>query len=317
MQPPEKARVRRVNPTVLPRLAWGLPPWTAAARLPGGGAGRRDGLVVSSSGAGKRFEALVATMHTLRAPGGCPWDAEQTHTSLKPYVIEEAHEVCDAIDSGDDGALADELGDVLLQVVFHAELAAERRAFAVDDVIERLNAKLVRRHPHVFAGATAETSADVLSNWSKIKREERNSEDERTEANGSTARSGALGGIPRTMPALLRAHRLGERAAAVGFDWRNAGGVRDKVREELEELAAAESDTIPERVLEEIGDALFTLGSYARHCGANAEMILHAALDRFQARFEHMEAELSADGLRMEDLDEMSLDAAWQRAKRR
>jgi len=236
--------------------------------------------------------------------------------SLKPYVIEEAHEVCDAIDSGDDRALTDELGDVLLQVVFHAELAAERQAFGIEDVIDRLNAKLVRRHPHVFAGATAETSAEVLANWSKIKRKERNlAEEAGTDSRAGGAPKGALVGVPRTMPALLRAHRLGERAAAVGFDWRSVAGVRAKVREELEEMVAAESDPAPERVLEEIGDALFTLASYARHRGANAEMLLHAALDRFQQRFDRMENDLSTRGLRIDDLDDELIEEAWQRAK--
>lgn len=255
-------------------------------------------------------------MHTLRAPGGCPWDAEQTHSSLKPYVIEEAHELCDAIDSGDDSALADELGDVLLQVVFHAELAAERHAFGVEDVIDRINAKLVRRHPHVFAGASAATSAEVLANWSRIKREERSGDDDAGKADGTEHAAGALSGVPRTMPALLRAHRLGERAAAVGFDWKDSAGVREKVREELEEIIAAEGDADSERVSEEIGDALFTLASYARHRGANAEMLLHAALDRFQQRFARMEAELAAKGLRLEALDDTRLDEAWQRAKK-
>jgi MazG family protein len=256
-------------------------------------------------------------MHTLRSPGGCPWDAEQTHTSLKPYVIEEAHEVCDAIDSGDDRALADELGDVLLQVVFHAELAAERQAFGISDVIDRLDAKLVRRHPHVFAGASAATSADVLANWSKIKRDERRADEATDRADRSAAGSGALDSIPRTMPALLRAHRLGERAAGVGFDWKTVVGVREKIREELEEMIAAESEAAPERVLEEIGDAIFTLASYARHRGANAEMLLHEALDRFQQRFDRMDKALAAEGLRVEELDEARLDEAWQRAKRR
>jgi tetrapyrrole methylase family protein/MazG family protein/ATP diphosphatase len=269
-----------------------------------------------SDRAGKRFEDLVATMHTLRAPGGCPWDAEQTHSSLKPYVIEEAHEVCDAIDSGDDSALADELGDVLLQVVFHAELAAERQAFGIEDVIGRINAKLVRRHPHVFAGASAATSAEVLANWSRIKREERSGDADAGKADGTERAAGALSGVPRTMPALLRAHRLGERAAAVGFDWKDSAGVREKVREELDEIIAAEGETDSERVSEEIGDALFTLASYARHLGANGEMLLHAALDRFQKRFARMEAEMAAQGLRVEALDDTKLDEAWQRAKK-
>jgi len=252
-------------------------------------------------------------MHTLRAPGGCPWDAEQTHASLKPYVIEEAHEVCDAIDTGDDIALLDELGDVLLQVVFHAELAAERQAFGIDEVIDRLNDKLVRRHPHVFAGASAATSAEVLANWSKIKSDERRA----NEAAGKSEDTGALSSVPRTMPALLRAHRLGERAGAIGFDWKNAEGVRAKISEELEEMIAAEAEHDPDRVAEEIGDALFTLASYARHRGNNAEMLLHAALDRFQERFARMETDLASAGLPMEGLDERRLDEAWQRAKRR
>lgn len=264
-------------------------------------------------GTGKRFEGLVATMHTLRAPGGCPWDAEQTHASLKPYVIEEAHEVCDAIDSGDDRALLDELGDVLLQVVFHAELAAERAAFGIEEVIDRLNAKLVRRHPHVFAGASAATSEEVLANWNKIKSKERS--DDQTAGKGED--TSALSSVPRTMPALLRAHRLGERAGAVGFDWKEAAGVRNKVREELEEMIAAEAEGDPDRVAEEIADVIFTLASYARHRGNNAEMLLHAALDRFQERFARMEADLSSAGLRIEGLGDRQLDEAWQRAKRR
>ena len=262
---------------------------------------------------GAKFAELVETMHRLRAPGGCPWDAEQTHASLKPYVVEEAHELCDAIDLGDDRALRDELGDVLLQVVFHAELAAERGAFAMGDVVDAIREKLVRRHPHVFGDVEATSSAEVLANWAKIKRGERTRPDE---AGGPGPASKALlAGIPRGMPALLRAHRLGERAGAAGFDWRDASGARAKVHEEVGELEEAERSNDPTRIEEEIGDLLFAVASYARLRGANAEMLLQAALDRFQARFAHMEEDFNRRGMPIEDAAPDALDAAWRRAK--
>jgi tetrapyrrole methylase family protein/MazG family protein len=258
-----------------------------------------------------KFEQLVAIMHRLRAPGGCPWDAEQTHASLKPYVIEEAHEVCDAVDRADDTALRDELGDLLLQVLFHAELAAERSAFDIGAVIDGLQAKLVRRHPHVFGDVQATSAADVLSQWSRIKREER--EDSPHDVREA---EGVLASVPRTMPALLRAHRLGERAGAVGFDWERPQDVRAKLDEELDEMTAAEGSADLDRFAEEIGDVLFTLASYARHRGLNGEMVLHTALDRFQDRFSRMESDLAKSGTDVANCTAATLEQAWQRAKR-
>lgn len=259
-----------------------------------------------------KFERLVATMHRLRAPGGCPWDAEQTHASLKPYAIEEAHELCDAVDRGDDDSLRDELGDLLLQVLFHAELASERSAFTISDVVDHLNAKLIRRHPHVFSDGTAATSEEVVTNWARIKREERAGKEQRDSESTSV-----LAGVPRSLPALLRAHRLGERAATIGFDWTTIDGVRSKIREELGELALAEDAGDEQRVGEEIGDLLYTLASYSRHCGTRAETLLHAALDRFQDRFAAMEQEATVSGSSLDARDEEAWNAAWERAKAR
>ena len=245
-------------------------------------------------------------MHRLRAPGGCPWDAEQTHASLRPYVVEEAHELCEAIETGGDRELLDELGDVLLQVVFHAELAAERGAFTIADVADALVAKLVRRHPHVFGDTPAETSAEVVANWSKIKARER-------EASGRE--SGALAGVPRALPALLRAHRLGEKAGAVGFDWPDAAPAREKIAEELCELDEAVAASDLEAATAEVGDVLFAASNYARLLRVNAEMALQTALDRFERRFRAMEAEYAERGESMGDATLDELELAWQRAK--
>ncbi len=262
-----------------------------------------------SSGLIESFATLISTMHRLRAPGGCPWDAEQTHASLKPYVLEEAHELCDAIDGGEDGELRDELGDLLLQVVFHAELAAERGAFSIADVVEGLVAKLVRRHPHVFGDEQATTSADVKANWSRIKARER-------AATGGIAKpTGALTGVPRGLPALLRSHRLGERAAAVGFDWPNAAAARAKINEEIGELDEAVVAGDSAAVVAELGDMLFAASSYARLLEINGEMALQSALDRFERRFRAIEAEYAERGEALEDASLEALDQAWQRAK--
>jgi MazG family protein len=257
------------------------------------------------------FTDLVALMHRLRAPGGCPWDAEQTHASLKPYAIEEAHEVCEAIDRGNDADLADELGDLLLQVIFHAELAAERRAFTIDDVIAALCSKLVRRHPHVFGDECVGSSQEVLTNWSRIKARER-------EQRGSERESGtpsALDGVPRSLPSLLRAHRLAEKAGAVGFDWPTAGGARSKIEEELAETDAAVSSGNTDALSAEIGDVIFAASSFARLSGFNGELLLHAALDRFEQRFRTMEADLERQGKDPADLALAELEECWQRAK--
>ena len=255
------------------------------------------------------FGDLVAILHRLRAPGGCPWDAEQTHDSLRPYLLEEAYEVLEAIDGGDDEELRDELGDVLLQVVFHSELAEERGAFAIGDVIEGICAKLVRRHPHVFADTSVDSSADVVRNWAAIKKEERA---ERSKPAGS-----AIDGVPRALPGLARAHRIGEKASSVGFDWSAAHEVREKVAEELAEADAAAASGDLEAFSDEIGDLLFAVGSWARLSGVNAETALEKALAKFSLRFRSLEQSLAAQGREMKDSSPAELEEAWQAAKAR
>src|SRR5215470_4314533 len=196
---------------------------------------------------GEAFEALVEIMHRLRSPGGCPWDGEQTHDSIKPYLIEEAYEVVEAIEARDDRELRGELGDLLLQIVFHAQMAAEQQRFTIADVIVAISAKMVRRHPHVF-GDTAVSGADeVVRNWSRIKADERR----------AAADASALAGVPRAMPALLRAQRLSEKAAHAGFDWTDARGVLVKLREELDELTAATDSGDRAAAEAELGDLLY------------------------------------------------------------
>jgi len=254
------------------------------------------------------FSSLVALMHRLRAPGGCPWDAEQDHTSLRPYLVEETYEVLDAIDSHDDPELCDELGDVLLQVLFHAELAAERGAFTIDDVIAGLSAKLIRRHPHVFADTVVLSSQEVVANWARIKASERGA--------GPTAPpSSALDGVASGLPSLMRAHRLGERAARVGFDWNRPEGARAKVSEELTELDAAIDSSDPAAIAHELGDVLLATVNLARLLRFNAELLVRDATMRFERRFRHMEAALAAEGLSMEETSPEELDERWQRAK--
>jgi tetrapyrrole methylase family protein / MazG family protein len=254
---------------------------------------------------GERFERLVAIMHRLRAPGGCPWDGEQTHESIKPYLVEEAYEVLEAIDANDDRELCGELGDLMLQVVFHAEMASETDRFAIGDVIDAICDKLVRRHPHVFADTQVSGSEEVLRNWSKIKQQERRHSDD----------SSALAGVPRAMPALLRAHRIGEKASSAGFDWTRPEGVLDKLREELAELEQAVAAEGPERVEAELGDLLFAATSLARHLGVRSEDALGKATDRFESRFREMERRLAADGRELTALSEDKKEEAWQRAK--
>ncbi|MEO8604619.1 MAG: nucleoside triphosphate pyrophosphohydrolase [bacterium] len=254
---------------------------------------------------GETFEELVGIMHRLRSPGGCPWDGEQTHASIKPYTIEEAYEVAEAIDSGDDAELCSELGDLLLQIVFHAEMASERNGFAVTDVIRAICDKMIRRHPHVFADTQVSGSDEVLRNWSRIKAQERK----------GSGDASALAGVPRAMPALLRGQRLGEKAAHAGFDWRAADGVLAKLREELGEVEAAVASGDRAAATAELGDLLFAGTSLARHLGAVAEDALQGASDRFSERFRHMEAALAARGGDMHSASADELDALWEQAK--
>jgi tetrapyrrole methylase family protein/MazG family protein len=255
-----------------------------------------------------RFSELVEVVRRLRAPGGCPWDREQTPATLRPYVIEEAYEVVDAIDSDDAAALCDELGDLLLQVVLHAAIAAESGRFTIEDVIAGLIAKMVRRHPHVFGDVVVSDAAEVVRNWTRIKAEERRAADPDTPTS-------ALGSLPRELPALHAADRTGEKAARVGFDWPAPAGALAKAREELDELEQALGGGDAAAIEHELGDALFALASTGRLAGQSAEMALRAALTRFEARFRRMEAALRAQGREMQGASPTELDALWEAAK--
>lgn len=265
--------------------------------------------------AGAAFARLVRLMSTLRAPGGCPWDRKQTHRSLRSYLLEETYEALDAIDRDDAGALAGELGDVLLQVVFHAAIAREARAFDVVDVIERLRAKLIRRHPHVFTPGgrrltrsrrgAVKTPGHVVERWQQIKAAEQQADQ---------APQGLLAGVPRALPALLRAHKIGGRVAAVGFDWPSPGAVVDKIEEEVAELRAAVGEG-RDRTAEELGDVLFTLANLARHLGVEPESALRQANDRFTERFTAVEGTLAAAGRSVHAATPEQLEVAWQAVK--
>ena len=237
----------------------------------------------------------------LRGPGGCQWDREQKHSSLTSYMIEEAYEVVDAIESGDTPDLVEELGDVLLQVVLHSQLAEEEGTFSLADVTETVSRKLVRRHPHVFGDVSVSGSADVLRNWEKIKRAEK-----------GARRASALDGIPPALPALAQAQIMGRKAAKMGFDWPDAGAVLDKIGEEFAELRNA---TTAESRRDEMGDLLFALTSVCRHLGLDAEETLRAAVRKFQQRFRRVEAYAQERSLDLTALDPAELDALWEESK--
>jgi tetrapyrrole methylase family protein/MazG family protein len=245
-------------------------------------------------------------MARLRGEDGCPWDREQTSESIKPYLVEETYEVLEAIDEQDPAKLKEELGDLMLQIVFHAQMAEEAGAFTVRDVLAAINDKLVRRHPHVFGDVKADTAQEVLFNWEQIKQTERRRE---------KGQASLLDGVPRELPALLRAHRLQEKASRVGFDWQEAQEVFRKVEEELAELRAAMQGQAAERVEAELGDLLFALVNLSRFLAVNPEEALRKTIARFIARFRYIEEELARRGrsLRQASLEEM--DALWAEAK--
>ena len=258
-----------------------------SAPVPSGPAPSRAG--------GEHLLDLLKIMHRLRSPGGCPWDREQTHRSLAPNLLEETHETLEAIDSGDPARLREELGDLLLQVVFHAEMAMQEGTFDIDDVAEGITTKLVRRHPHVFGDLEVDSASEVLVNWERIKSEERGEHPTDHE-------------IPGTLPALARASKVQRRAAGFGFDWRSSEGALAKVHEELGELEqAAEARWEPGRVEEELGDLLFAVAALARTLEVDPEMALRKATRRFAERFERMRERASAEGVRLESLSEAEL----------
>ena len=259
--------------------------------------------------AGAGLDRLVEIMRTLRAPGGCPWDREQTLPSLRPFVIEEAYEVVDAIDRADLPALCDELGDLVFEAVFLAQLCAEDGRFTLADALDAAAAKLIRRHPHVFgddAAADAMTSDDVKRRWEQIKAAERT-------AAGQPP--GLLGSIPAALPALLRAYRIGRRTATVGFDWDRPDAVLDKVREELSEVEAAVRQAAPDAVEEELGDLLFSVVNLARHLGVEPEGALSGANRKFTRRFAALEQHFRAAGRALRNVSPDEMDRAWNRIK--
>jgi len=292
---------------------------------------------------GERFERAVSIMARLRAPGGCPWDREQTFDSIKPFTLEETHEVLEAIDNRDWSELTGELGDLLLQVLFYAEMAQEEGHFSIDDVLDRLSTKLVDRHPHVFGDVKAETSGDVLRNWEALKAEEKK---KRLAAGGGKAEKpkeqpgSVLAGVSHAMPSLLEAHKLSSRAAHVGFDWPNIEGLFDKLAEEREELrrevaqipppgprpqqrgvaGARQVEPIPEalrsRLEGEIGDLLFVLVNIARYLSLDPESALKKTNRKFKWRFQWLEEQLRRSGRNVSDATLEEMESLWQESKR-
>ncbi len=253
----------------------------------------------------KRFDQLVALMAKLRAPNGCPWDRQQTHRSLRPYLLEEAHEVLEAIDKKDPDQVKDELGDLLFQIIFHARIAEEAGQFDIYDVIEGSVAKMTRRHPHIFGQTRLHSSAQVLENWEEIKKRER-------KGSGKLL----LDGVPRSLPALLRAHRVQSKAARVGFHWVHVNQAMAKVAEEIEELEEAIVKQRSRAIMEELGDALFALVNLARYADKNPEDALHQAVTKFIKRFSKVEQLTKKSGQALTDLNQDQLLELWQQAKR-
>jgi MazG family protein len=260
---------------------------------------------VPSSQHGRQLLELVRVMARLRGPGGCPWDAEQTHATLARHLLEETHELLAAIDAGDGAAIRDELGDVLLQVVFHAQIAADDGAWDVDDVAQGLVEKLVRRHPHVFGDVQVSGADEVLLNWEQIKAEEK------AKRPGGDA-GGLEDDIPATLPALARASKVQRRAAGFGFDWRTREAALAKLREELAELEAAGT---PEEAEAELGDVLFAAAAVARRLGVDPESALRRTTTRFAERYEAMQARAREDGTDLASMDDDEL-LAYFRASR-
>ncbi len=250
------------------------------------------------------FDRLVEVVGRLRGDDGCPWDRAQTHESIKQYLIEEAFEVIEAVEGRDDSALCEELGDLLLHIVFHARMAAERSAFDIDDVTRCIVEKIIGRHPHVFGDGEAKTAGEVLEEWERIKLEEKR------EKRGEPS---LLDGLPMTMAALLVAQRIQEKAARIGFDWPDGESVWEKVKEEFGELEQAIESGDQRQIEHEFGDFLFALTNMARFLDISSEMVLRISINRFKRRFSHIERRVRAEGLKKPDL--ATLDLFWDEAK--
>ena len=253
---------------------------------------------------GNVFNRLIAIVARLRGPDGCPWDREQTRSSLKPHLIEEAYEALEALESGEPRHLTEELGDLLFQVMIHAQIASELGEFTIADVLTRLVEKMVSRHPHVFGEASVSTAQEALTQWERLKRRE---------ALAAGHEGSALDGVPRALPALLRAQRLQGKASRVGFDWPDPRGAWEKVEEEVREAGAVLTDNA--RLEEELGDLLFSLVNVARLAGIDAEGALGHASDKFRRRFADMERRLHAAGKAVDSVPLEELERCWEAAK--
>jgi tetrapyrrole methylase family protein / MazG family protein len=257
---------------------------------------------------GEKFQELVALMARLRGPGGCPWDREQTFDTIKPYTLEETYEVLDAIDRRNWQEVAEELGDLVLQVVFYAQMAEEQGLFRISDSLDAINGKLIRRHPHVFGEETAQSATEVKRIWGEIKAAEKKDHGKQD--------AGLLDSVPRAMPALVEAQQIASRAAGVGFDWENSEQVIEKLDEELAELAEARRNASPAELEDEIGDLLFVLVNLARFVKVDPEQALRKTNAKFRERFGHMERRLAAEGRKPEEANTAELEELWQEAKR-
>jgi tetrapyrrole methylase family protein / MazG family protein len=283
-----------------------------------------------SSGAGKKlaprresaglwFERLVKLQARLRAPGGCPWDIEQNHLTLRTYLIEEAYEVLEALESRDDTRFAEELGDLLLQVVFHAQIASEQKRFTAADVVREIHQKMVRRHPHVFGENRAKDATEVLKNWEQSKAEERHAKGigKGAPASGELGKAPAslLDGVSHTLPAVMQGFQLTRRASRIGFDWESVAGVLEKVQEELSELRVAQATRSTQQIEDELGDVLFAVVNLARFLKVDPEIALKRSNAKFTSRFREMERLARTSGRALADVPRDEMEGLWNQAK--
>jgi tetrapyrrole methylase family protein / MazG family protein len=260
------------------------------------------------SSSGEKFQELVAIMARLRAPDGCPWDREQTFDTIKPFTLEETYEVLDAIDQRDWPGVAEELGDFILQAVFYAQMASEQGLFSIDDSLDAINQKLVRRHPHIFGEKSAENAGEVLQIWGEVKAAEKKAKGKPEET--------LLGGVPRSLPALMEAQQIASKAAGVGFDWENPDQVIEKLHEELAEFDNARRNQGQAELEDELGDMLFVLVNLARFVKVDPEQALRRTNAKFRARFGYIERKLAERGRKLQDSNIQEMEALWQEAKK-
>jgi len=279
------------------------------------GAGKSRSAKMKQLTPGEWFEKLVAVQARLRAPKGCPWDREQTHQSLRTYLLEEAYEVLEALDTGNDAKLAEEMGDLLLQIVFHSQIAREQGRFTVAEVIREIHDKMIRRHPHVFGQTRARDSAEVLRNWEQIKAEERRTSKEHIEKDSQGEAVSLLDGVSRALPATLEGFQLTRKASRIGFDWEDSAGVIAKMQEESAELETALKGGGRRKIEEEMGDLLFAAVNLARFLDVDPEIALKKANVKFSRRFRAMEERARESGREFKNLFRKEMEALWDATK--